>query len=215
MYTKIIIDDRYGGWIFSAAREKYGSWRPFGNWSQKDKWQEVFIGPIPSLHRHRAGFRGRRHPQCPHLWGLRTAPCHHAPWPGWPWPHWLPHEDPHRERLLLCDHRYPAPFLILTWAQTKSDLGPDILWWKVCGALSSNSLEIDGEDSGLRLGLWTRPDSQGSLIYRGRFPTKMLPGWEQGLLKCTLSQHSRLPQGPAVSVYVYTRIWAGFYRVKW
>lgn len=135
MYTKNTIGDSYSGRVFLAAREKYSSWRSFGNWSQKGRWKarSVFIGLIPSVHRHCPGFRGRRHSQCPHLWGLCTASCHHAPWPGWPRPHGLPHEDSHRERLFLCDHRYLAPFLILTWAQnqiwsrTKSSQD----WWKV------------------------------------------------------------------------------------
>lgn len=48
MYTKTNVYKKYydshGGWNFLAAEEKYGSWRPFGNSSQKetDERQEKF-----------------------------------------------------------------------------------------------------------------------------------------------------------------------------
>lgn len=89
---------------------------------ERDRWRtrKAFIGLIPSVHRHRPGLGGRRHPQCPHLRGLRSASRYHAPGPGGPRPHGLPHEDPHGERLFLRDHRYPAPFLVLSSAQNQT-----------------------------------------------------------------------------------------------
>lgn len=148
MNTKNTIDYSYDGWTFSAAEEEYGGWRSLVTGPRWDKWKtrKVFIGPLSSVLRHCPGFRGRRHPQCPHLWGLCTSPRHYAPWPGWPRPHRLPHEDPHGERILFCDHRYPALFLVLSSDQNQTDLGPEVPRTRT--DVYSNSLQVEGKALG-------------------------------------------------------------------
>uniref|UniRef100_A0A8C3MN42 Actin gamma 2, smooth muscle n=1 Tax=Geospiza parvula TaxID=87175 RepID=A0A8C3MN42_GEOPR len=91
-----------------AVLSLYASGRTTGEWG--DHGGQGPAGSVPSspspCPRHRPGLRGRRHPQRAHLRGLRPAPRHHAPGPGRPRPHRLPHEDPHREGLQLRHHRY-------------------------------------------------------------------------------------------------------------
>merc|ERR1711973_123141 len=55
-------------------------------------------------HRYRHGLRRRCLPRRPRLRGLRSPPRHPQARPCWPGPHRPPHEDPHREGLLLHHH---------------------------------------------------------------------------------------------------------------
>lgn len=199
--------------------ENHGQMVPERDWW---KTRKVLTGPIPSVHRYRPGFRGWRHPQCPHLWGLRTASRHHAPWPGGPRPHGLPHEDPHRERLFLCDHRYPAPFLILSSAQNQiwSRTRGSQAWWEVCGYVSSNYLGVDRKV--LDRGWASGQDQIGkATLFKRKVPNQYTLGRERRLRPTYAKQHSLSPpqvpfhsipssQGPATSAHVHTRIRASF-----
>lgn len=128
-YTKNMIDNSHSGWIFQLLKKHMVVEDHLVTGPRKKQMKKIqgFIGLISSVLRHRPGFRGWCHPQCSYLRGLCTASCHHAPWPGWPRPHGLPHEDPHRERLFLCDHRYASSFWTWLGLRTKSDLGPETL----------------------------------------------------------------------------------------